>query len=56
VEEPFWKRLWTGRESDRILNDDKLEVSGQLHAPAVLPPGKKASTICVDRRAGDDEF
>jgi hypothetical protein len=21
VEEPFWKRLWTGRESDRILNE-----------------------------------
>jgi CRISPR/Cas system CSM-associated protein Csm2 small subunit len=22
VEEPFWKRLWTCRESDRILNND----------------------------------
>jgi hypothetical protein len=21
VEEPFWKRLWTCRESDRILNE-----------------------------------
>jgi hypothetical protein len=35
--EPYW---WSGGIALRIL-DLGMEVSGQLHAPAALPPGKE---------------
>jgi hypothetical protein len=44
--------LGNGGIAPRIRPRPYMEVSGQLHAPAALPPGKDTLVYPLDRRLG----